>query len=118
MIDPAEKSDIQRLEELLHNIKGRLCALEADQGFTQEWYTLRQAARLKRGVELRPNRKNGEMEAFESFYRTLCVKHWLRSNSGIPDAKIGGEVQVWHRDTILSWLRLTDEQMEAIKRAS
>ena len=71
MIDPAEKADIQRLEDLLLDIQSRLTVLEADRGLTQEWYTLRQAARLKRGTELRLNRKSGQYELYESFYHTL-----------------------------------------------
>ena len=107
MIDPAEKSDIQRLEDLLLDIKSRLIALEADQRLTQEWYTLRQAARLKRGTELRRNRKSGQYEIYESFYRTLKFRSELQPNRGIPDGKQGG-VMVWHRDTILSWLKQQD----------
>ena len=117
MIDPAEKSDIERLEGILCSIQERLASLEAGQGLNQEWYTLRQAARLKRGVELRRNRKNGEVEVLESFCHTLRVKYWLRPNGGTPEAKIGG-AQVWHRDTILDWLRLTDAQLEALRKAS
>jgi hypothetical protein len=110
VIDPAEKSDIQRLESLLRDISGRLSILEVDHGFTSQWYTLRQAAKLKRGVEVRDGR------AFESFYRTLCAKPWLRPAAGVPDARIGGAA-VWHRDTVRIWLKLTDDELEEIRRA-
>jgi len=101
----------------LEQLEERLVVREASACLNQEWYTLRQAARLKRGVEIRLNHKNGELETFDSFYRTLNVKYWLRPNGGIPDAKIGG-AKVWHRDTIAAWLRLTDEQLEAMRKAS
>jgi hypothetical protein len=111
VIDPAEKSDIRRLEEILNAIQDRLEVLEAAQRLAQEWYTLRQAAALKRGVEHRAG------ETFDSFYRTLCAKPWLRPSGGTPDAKVGG-AQVWHRDAVQIWLQLTDEDLEAVRKAS
>lgn len=110
MIDPAEKSDIQRLEGILLKIQVCLTALEADQGLTQEWYTLRQAARLKRGIEQRKNRKTGEIQAFDSFYHTLRSNPRLQPREGVPDGHQGG-IAVWHRDTIQSWLKLRDEDL-------
>ena len=95
----------------LERLEKRLAVREAAVDLNQEWYTLRQAARLKRGVEVR----NGP--TFESFYRTLCAKPWLRPEAGIPEAKIGGAA-VWHRDTMRIWLNLSDEELEAIRKAS
>ena len=111
MIDPAEKADIARLERQLEGIQQQLNDLYACQLLASEWFTLRQAARLKRGVEIRKG------QTFESFYRTLCARPWLRPAAGIPDAKIGGAA-VWHRDTIRIWLRITDGELEAIRKAS
>lgn len=95
----------------LERLEKRLAVREASAILNQEWYTLRQAARLKRGVEVR----NGQ--TFESFYHTLCAKPWLRPGAGVPDARIGGAA-VWHRDTVRLWLNLSDEEMEAIRKVS
>jgi hypothetical protein len=106
--------DVPILAEIcsrLGHIEARIAQLEEGTVLAQEWYTLRQAAAFKRGVEHR------EGEIFDSFYRTLCAKPWLRPAGGTPDAKVGG-AQVWHRDTIRAWLQLTDEDLEAIRKAS
>lgn len=116
MIDPAEKSDIARLELLLTAMSERLQAMEAPGELAAEWYTLRQAARLKRGTEIRRSRKTGEIQTFESFYRTLCARPRLQPHGGVPEAHVGG-VAVWHRDTVRMWLRLTDEELEAVRKA-
>jgi hypothetical protein len=89
----------------------RLSQPEAGASLIQEWYTLRRAVRLKRGVEVRSG------PTFESFYRTLCAKPHLRPAARIPDARIGGAA-VWHRDTIRIWLKLTDKELEEIRKAS
>lgn len=117
MIDPAEKSDIERLEAILHDILDRLTALEAGQVLSQEWYTLRQAARLKRGIETRRNNKTGQVQAFDSFFNTLKTRVRLQPGGGKPDGRQGG-IPVWHRNTIVAWLRLTDEQLEILRKAS
>lgn len=116
-IDPAEKSDIQRLEAILHDILDRLAALEAGQVLSQEWYTLRQAARLKRGIEVRRSSKTGQVQTFDSFFNTLKTRDYLQPGGGNPDGHQGG-VPVWHRNTIMAWLRLTDEQLETLRKAS
>jgi hypothetical protein len=91
---------LERLEE-------RLAVREASASLTQEWYTLRQAARLKRGVEIRPSSKTGEPKTFESFYHTLRHRPELQPAGGIPDGEVGG-VFVWHRDTVQRWLNQLD----------
>jgi hypothetical protein len=101
----------------LGHIEARLSQLEADVSLSQEWYTLRQAARLKRGTEFRINPKTEEIQAFDSFYHTLRSNPGLRPGKGVPDGHQGGR-PVWHRDTIREWLLLTDADLQAVRRAS
>jgi len=101
----------------LGHIEARLAQLEAGAVLTQEWYTLRQAARLKRGIELRRNHKTGEIQSFDSFFNTLKTKYRLQPNEGTPDGHQGG-VPVWHRNTIREWLQLRDEDLEKRKKSA
>jgi len=115
MSDPALQLtvDVPVLAEIcvqLGKIEARLTQLEAGVVLTQEWYTLRQAARLKRGIELRRNQKTGDIQPFDSFFNTLKTKDHLQPNAGNPDGHQGG-VPVWHRDTIQAWLQLRDEDL-------
>ncbi len=101
------------LEEVcdrLERLEERLAVREASASLTQEWYTLRQAARLKRGVEIRPSSKTDEYKTFDSFYHTLRYRTELQPNEGIPEGEVGG-VSVWHRDTIQRWLNKLDSEL-------
>ncbi len=75
----------------------------------QEWYTLRQAARLKRGIERRPD-KDGNIQEQDSFLNTLRGRPSLQPGGGKSDGRVGG-VAVWHRKTILEWLLQRDEDL-------
>ncbi len=75
----------------------------------QEWYSLRQAARLKRGLERRQD-ENGNIREQESFLSTLRGRPSLQPGGGKPDGRVGG-VAVWHRKTILEWLLQRDEDL-------
>jgi len=96
----------------LGHIEARLSELEAGASLSQEWYTLRQAARLKRGIELRRNNKTGEIQPFDSFLSTLRSNPHLQPRNGVPDGHQGGVV-VWHRLSVQEWLRLRDEDLKA-----
>jgi len=112
--------DVPILAEIcarLGYIEARLSDLEAGASLAQEWYTLRQAARLKRGIERRKNKKTGKTQSFDSFYHTLRSNPNLQPRNGIPDGHQGG-VAVWHRLSIQEWLRLRDEDLKKRRKSA
>ncbi len=60
-----------------------------------EWLTLEQAIALKGGGKLATYRTKPK-------YQPLC---------GYPEGKVSGR-RVWRKETILEWLKVTDDQLE------
>lgn len=61
-----------------------------------EWLTLEQAIALKGGGKLATYRTKPK-------YQPLC---------GYPEGKVSGR-RVWRKETILEWLEVTDDQLDA-----
>lgn len=61
---------------------------------TQEWYNDKECWELKGGCA----------------FSTFKCKRFYQPKGGIPDGKVGGR-KVWHRDTLLEWLSMTDDQL-------
>jgi hypothetical protein len=107
--------DIPELAQILDNLSdlqacvAALGQLVTEPQLDQEWYSLRQAARLKRGVEHRQG-KDGNVREQESFLSTLRARPALQPAGGKPEGHVGG-VAVWHRKTILEWLLQRDEDL-------
>jgi hypothetical protein len=59
-----------------------------------EWVTLQQAAKYKGGA------------AFDT-YKT---RYWLQPCCGMKSRKVGGR-KSWHRDDVIEWLSVTDNQL-------
>ncbi len=106
--------ELPELPQILAGLAGLQERLDAfaqlitDHRLDQEWYSLRQAARLKRGLERRQG-KDGVHEQ-ESFLNTLRGRPALQPRGRKPDGRVGG-VAVWHRKTILEWLLQRDEDL-------
>src|SRR6056297_3384020 len=66
--------------------------------YTQEWYNLDSACKLK-GI----NKK------------TTQNKPYLQPNGGVPDGKIGGR-KAWRRATIESWVTQDDKDIERCQK--
>lgn len=86
---------IPELNEILHKLDS-IEKLVIDNRMTQEFYNDEQCWALKGGMAL-------------STYRS---EPYYQVKGGKPDAKVGGR-KVWHRDSVIEWLSLADEDLEA-----
>ncbi len=116
------KIDLPELAQILAGLatlQERLDAfaqLVSNRQLDQEWWTLRQAARLKRGLERRQD-ENGNIREQDSFLNTLRARRALQPRGGKPDGHVGG-VAVWHRKTIMEWLQQRDEDLEQGRKSA
>lgn len=84
----------RKLEEIKHAWDSSLNRLR----FEMQWYTLKDAVRLKGGN-----------------YTTVKNKPSLQPRAGIPDHLLHG-VKVWSRETVKEWIAITDERRPAYLR--
>jgi len=64
-----------------------------------EWVTFEEAVSRKGGAKL----------------VTVRQKPDLQPNVGVAEAKVGGR-RVWHRDTVLQWILITDAEIPEYKK--
>ena len=84
----------------ISNIKNMFAADKAQKDFdsklSSQWYNDQKCWELKGGMSLSTYRSN----------------RFFQCKGGIPDAKVGGR-NVWSRDSVLEWLKLTDAELPA-----
>lgn len=96
------KMEIPEFAEIMNEIKELRSELTAilektnTAELSQEWYNDEQCWRLKGGMALNTFRNN----------------RYYQVKGGVPDAKVGGR-KVWSRESVIEWLKLTDDQMAA-----
>ncbi len=89
--------DLPEIGEVLRNlehIKNRIDQVSTKSDLTQTWYNINECHALKGGCS----------------FNTLKSNYSLQPKGGVPDAKVGGR-KVWHRDTVIEWLNVTDEEL-------
>ena len=71
-------------------------AKDFDDMFPAQWYNDQQCWEHKGGMSLNTYRTN----------------RFFQCKGGIPDAKVGGR-NVWSRESVMEWARLSDEELPA-----
>lgn len=84
---------LPEMQEILFEIKALKEMLQKPT-LTQEWYNEKEVWQLKGGCS----------------FATFQSRRYYQPKGGIPDGKVGGR-KVWHRDTLIEWLPLSDEQL-------
>lgn len=89
--------NLPELSEVLQHLKYlekmmEQMAIKGD--LSQTWYNVDECHALKGGCAL----------------NTFKANYNLQPKGGVPDAKVGGR-KVWHRDTVVEWLNITDAQL-------
>lgn len=95
--------DIPEFEEIKHElieirnlISDKNKSKQIDDRFLAEWYNDEDCWRLKGGPSFSTYRSN----------------RFIQCKGGIPDAKVGGR-KVWSRESVMEWVKLTDDELPA-----
>lgn len=86
--------ELRDVRQHLEFIEKRLDQMAVKGDLSQTWFNAEECHALKGGCAL---------NTFKSNYD-------LQPRGGVPDAKVGGR-KVWHRDTVLEWLNVTDAML-------
>lgn len=99
--------NLPELSEVLQHLEyleKRMDQMAVKGDLSQTWYNVDECHALKGGFSL----------------NTFKANYNLQPRGGIPDAKVGGR-KVWHRDTVIEWLNVTDamlpEYLESCRKA-
>lgn len=93
---PEFKIIMDEISEIKTMFEADKAQKDFDSKLTSQWYNDQKCWELKGGMSLSTYRSN----------------RYFQCKGGIPDAKVGGR-NVWSRDSVLEWLKLTDSDLPA-----
>lgn len=87
---------LQEIKEIKSMVVDDKAQKDFESKLTSQWYNDQKCWELKGGMSLSTYRSN----------------RFFQCKGGIPDAKVGGR-NVWSRDSVREWLKLTDAELPA-----
>ena len=87
---------LQEITEIKNMVAADKAQQDFDSKLSSQWYNDQKCWELKGGMSLSTYRSN----------------RFFQCKGGIPDAKVGGR-NVWSRDSVIEWLKLTDAELPA-----
>ena len=93
---PEFKIIMDEISEIKNMFSAAKDQKDFDSKLSSQWYNDQKCWELKGGMSLSTYRSN----------------RYFQCKGGIPDAKVGGR-NVWSRDSVLEWLKLTDAELPA-----
>ena len=94
-----EIPEFNEIKEQLSELKNLITANKSNNKedlLAAQWYNDQKCCELKGGMALSTYRSN----------------RYYQCKGGIPDAKVGGR-KVWSKESVLEWIKLSDEELPA-----